>query len=102
MTGITAGLHTITAKVTDDKMLTRTSAGQSIQIWAAITGLTRSDNGQTFITIAGEIGRTYRIYGSSNGRDWSVLGNVTIGSDGFGAFTDPANLKQRIYRAQRL
>ena len=102
VSGVTAGLHAITARVTDDKLLTRLSSAQSIQIFAAITGLTRSTTGQTLITIAGEVGRGYRMFGSSDGKTWSILGTVTIGSDGYGTFTDPDNLKQRFYRAQRL
>ena len=61
-------------------------------------------SGQAILTLKGVVGRSYDIQATADLRNWSVLGNVVVGSGGSASFTDiaaPSFLK-RFYRARDL
>jgi hypothetical protein len=55
---------------------------------------------QFLLTVAGSSGQTYNISASENLTTWTVIGTVTIGSNGLATFTDTnaVNFSRRFYR----
>ena len=62
--------------------------------------LNNSVNGMT-VHLVGEVGKTYRVEGTSNMVQWSVIGKVAVSPDGTAEVLDAnaKNLSQRFYRA---
>lgn len=61
-------------------------------------------NGQAVLTVKGLAGHTYEVQTSRTLTSWSILGNVTAGSDGLASYTDsPAVVGvKRFYRTRDL
>lgn len=59
-------------------------------------------NRQANLTLTGKIGHTYDIQVTQNFTTWTVIGTVTLGTDGSGSFTDTnaVNLPKRFYRTR--
>jgi hypothetical protein len=57
---------------------------------------------QFILTVTGPIGHTYDILATQNFKTWTVIGTVTVGTNGLSVFTDTnaASFSRRFYRTR--
>ena len=66
--------------------------------------LSVSASGQAVLTVKGQAGHTYEVQATRDLSNWSVLGNVTAGSDGLASYTDNTTVagSKHFYRTRNL
>jgi hypothetical protein len=57
---------------------------------------------QFILTVTGTIGHTYNIQATQDFKTWTVIGTMTVGTNGLSVFTDTnaASFSRRFYRTQ--